>query len=169
MGKGKATQPSKKTEQKMKEKIIEDKTFGLKNKNKSTKVQKYSPLIIDTSNLSKTRSCRRKEPNRLDSLLSIRKKQKRSDLSRSMLYSLQSTRIWAERKRMVRLIHPSDKKGDDSEDEEEEVEESVAVVKNKIDYYNDPRVVRKCLVILGGDIPLHSLSKIVRFLFIKDV
>lgn len=33
--------PSKKTEQKQKQKIIEDKTFGLKNKNKSTKVSKY--------------------------------------------------------------------------------------------------------------------------------
>lgn len=37
----KANQPSKKTEQKQKAKIIEDKTFGLKNKNKSTKVNKY--------------------------------------------------------------------------------------------------------------------------------
>ena len=37
-GKGK---PSTKTVQKKKEKIIEDKTFGLKNKNKSKKVQKY--------------------------------------------------------------------------------------------------------------------------------
>jgi hypothetical protein len=32
---------SKKTEQKEKKKIIEDKTFGLKNKNKSSKVAKY--------------------------------------------------------------------------------------------------------------------------------
>jgi hypothetical protein len=31
---------SKKTEKKIKEKIVEDKTFGLKNKNKSAKVQK---------------------------------------------------------------------------------------------------------------------------------
>ena len=31
---------SKKSENKMKAKIVEDKTFGLKNKNKSTKVQK---------------------------------------------------------------------------------------------------------------------------------
>ena len=30
---------SKKTEQKIKAKIVEDKTFGLKNKNKSAKVQ----------------------------------------------------------------------------------------------------------------------------------
>ena len=30
---------SKKTEKKIKEKTVEDKTFGLKNKNKSTKVQ----------------------------------------------------------------------------------------------------------------------------------
>ena len=33
--------PSKKTEQKAKAKIIEDKTFGLKNKNKSSKVSKF--------------------------------------------------------------------------------------------------------------------------------
>ena len=33
-----AQEMSKKTEKKMKEKIVEDKTFGLKNKNKSTKV-----------------------------------------------------------------------------------------------------------------------------------
>jgi len=32
--------PSKKTEMKKKEKVAEDKTFGLKNKNKSAKVQK---------------------------------------------------------------------------------------------------------------------------------
>jgi len=32
--------PSKKTEMKKKEKIVEDKTFGLKNKNKSKAVQK---------------------------------------------------------------------------------------------------------------------------------
>lgn len=31
--------PSKKTEQKQNKKVIEDKTFGLKNKNKSAKVQ----------------------------------------------------------------------------------------------------------------------------------
>lgn len=33
--------PSKKNEQKRKDKIVEDKTFGLKNKNKSSKVAKY--------------------------------------------------------------------------------------------------------------------------------
>lgn len=42
-GKGKkgGQEVSKKTENKMKAKIVEDKTFGLKNKNKSTKVQNY--------------------------------------------------------------------------------------------------------------------------------
>jgi hypothetical protein len=35
---GKEKGPSKKTEMKKKEKIAEDKTFGLKNKNKSAKV-----------------------------------------------------------------------------------------------------------------------------------
>lgn len=33
--------PSKKTESKAQAKIIEDKTFGLKNKNKSSKVAQY--------------------------------------------------------------------------------------------------------------------------------
>lgn len=42
-GKGKkgGQEMSKKTETKMKAKVVEDKTFGLKNKNKSTKVQNY--------------------------------------------------------------------------------------------------------------------------------
>jgi hypothetical protein len=39
MAKGGDKGPSKKTELKKKEKIVEDKTFGLKNKNKSAKVQ----------------------------------------------------------------------------------------------------------------------------------
>lgn len=39
--KGAGQKESKKTEQKKKEKIIEDKTFGLKNKNKSKTVQSY--------------------------------------------------------------------------------------------------------------------------------
>jgi hypothetical protein len=40
MGPKAKEQVSKKTEKKMQEKIIEDKTFGLKNKNKSKAVQK---------------------------------------------------------------------------------------------------------------------------------
>ena len=39
MGGKKNNEPSKKTEQKKKAKIAEDLTFGLKNKNKSAKVQ----------------------------------------------------------------------------------------------------------------------------------
>jgi hypothetical protein len=37
----KSAGPSKKTETKKKDKMVDDKTFGLKNKNKSVKVQKY--------------------------------------------------------------------------------------------------------------------------------
>ena len=37
----KCSATSKKVEKKIKEKIIEDKTFGLKNKNKSKTVQKF--------------------------------------------------------------------------------------------------------------------------------
>jgi len=39
MGPKKAEEPGKKAVKKMQEKVIEDKTFGLKNKNKSAKVQ----------------------------------------------------------------------------------------------------------------------------------
>ena len=39
--KGKDKGPSAKTQKKEKEKLVEDKTFGLKNKNKSKQVQKY--------------------------------------------------------------------------------------------------------------------------------
>lgn len=37
----KDNKPSKKTVQKKQEKVIEDRTFGLKNKNKSKKVQEF--------------------------------------------------------------------------------------------------------------------------------
>lgn len=40
MGK-KEQEASKKTEKKVQEKVIQDRTFGLKNKNKSKAVQKY--------------------------------------------------------------------------------------------------------------------------------
>jgi len=39
--KKKGNEPSKKTIEKEKQRIVEDKTFGLKNKNKSVKVQRY--------------------------------------------------------------------------------------------------------------------------------
>jgi hypothetical protein len=39
---------SKKVEKKKQDKIIEDKTFGLKNKNKSTQVQKYVKAVEST-------------------------------------------------------------------------------------------------------------------------
>jgi hypothetical protein len=41
MAKKKGAESSKKSEQKKKQKLIEDKTFGLKNKNKSKKVQQH--------------------------------------------------------------------------------------------------------------------------------
>lgn len=46
----KANEPSKKTEAKIKAKIIEDKTFGLKNKNKSSKVAKYIQTVENQVN-----------------------------------------------------------------------------------------------------------------------
>lgn len=40
--------PSKKTENKAKAKVVEDLTFGLKNKNKSAKVQQYVKQVSNT-------------------------------------------------------------------------------------------------------------------------
>lgn len=40
-GKKKQEEPSSKVKRKEEQRVIEDKTFGLKNKNKSAKVQKY--------------------------------------------------------------------------------------------------------------------------------
>ena len=52
---------SKKTEQKVKAKIIEDKTFGLKNKNKSTKVNKYIAAVEQTVKSGGDRKARKAE------------------------------------------------------------------------------------------------------------
>lgn len=46
--KGGAAGASKKAETKAKQKIVEDKTFGLKNKNKSAKVNKYVQQVEKT-------------------------------------------------------------------------------------------------------------------------
>lgn len=51
MGKTKGgQQESKKTEQKRKDKVIEDKTFGLKNKNKSKTVQNFVKSVANQVN-----------------------------------------------------------------------------------------------------------------------
>jgi hypothetical protein len=52
---------SKKAEQKKKEKLIEDKTFGLKNKNKSKNVQKYITEVTKQVKGGTTRQDRMKE------------------------------------------------------------------------------------------------------------
>lgn len=57
--KNKQEQQSKKALQKKKEKLLEDKTFGLKNKNKSSKVQQYvqsqKANIMNTGTTAQTR------------------------------------------------------------------------------------------------------------------
>lgn len=65
--------PSKKTEQKEKAKIIEDKTFGLKNKNKSTKVGKYIQSV-ETQVKSGGNSKRLKEQEEAKAALRERKR-----------------------------------------------------------------------------------------------
>lgn len=67
-GKGGGSKPSAKTQIKKQEKVIEDKTFGLKNKNKSKKVQQY---IAQVSN-----SGGRKGQNQSEAELAAKRKAK---------------------------------------------------------------------------------------------
>jgi len=55
---------SKKTEQKVKQKIIEDKTFGLKNKKKSKTVQKYVEQVVKTVQTGGQRKSTTAQPDR---------------------------------------------------------------------------------------------------------
>ena len=67
MAKGKkAKQPatSKKAEQKKKNQQIEDRTFGLKNKNKSKKVQSYVRSVTNSVNNTGDRKLRAEEERR---------------------------------------------------------------------------------------------------------
>lgn len=57
----KAPGPSKKSVEKKKEKLVEDKTFGLKNKNKSKNVQKYIQEVTKQVKGGNTRADRLKE------------------------------------------------------------------------------------------------------------
>lgn len=57
----KAAGPSKKNVEKKKEKLVEDKTFGLKNKNKSKNVQKYIQEVTKQVKGGNTRADRLKE------------------------------------------------------------------------------------------------------------
>ncbi|DAZ96200.1 TPA: hypothetical protein N0F65_012390 [Lagenidium giganteum] len=70
-------QASKKAEQKRKEKIVEDKTFGLKNKNKSKNVQRYIQEVTKQVKGSGTREERLKEEEK-------KKKQKAKEAEESM-------------------------------------------------------------------------------------
>jgi biopolymer transport protein ExbB/TolQ len=65
MAKKSANEPSKKTENKEKAKIIEDKTFGLKNKNKSAKVNKYVQQVTQQVQSGGSRKAQKEEEARL--------------------------------------------------------------------------------------------------------
>lgn len=56
--------PSRKTEQKEKAKVIEDKTFGLKNKNKSSKVSKYVAQVTQQVQSGGSRKAQKEEEQR---------------------------------------------------------------------------------------------------------
>ena len=82
----KGQQESKKTQQKKKEKVVEDLTFGLKNKNKSAQVQKYCKEVTNkvmfanvkvTFNTYHILSCRAVPRQSKNTSAKIKKKKKR--------------------------------------------------------------------------------------------
>ena len=79
----KAQQGSKKAEAKAKQKIIEDKTFGLKNKNKSTKVNKY---IQQVENQVK-QGGRRKDPE-AEAQVALKEKKKLEEQKKAEIAAL---------------------------------------------------------------------------------
>eukprot|EP01015_Nassula_variabilis_P006430 TRINITY_DN1489_c0_g1_i4.p1 TRINITY_DN1489_c0_g1~~TRINITY_DN1489_c0_g1_i4.p1 ORF type:complete len:390 (+),score=127.55 TRINITY_DN1489_c0_g1_i4:151-1320(+) len=77
----KCSKPSTKTEQKQKEKIIEDKTFGLKNKNKSKTVQKYIKGVAQ-------QVMAKGGPKQLNEQEVLRQQKKKEDEQKALLNSL---------------------------------------------------------------------------------
>ncbi|KAL9647584.1 hypothetical protein ABK040_006940 [Willaertia magna] len=91
MAGGKATaapQKSKKAEQKEKKKLIEDKTFGLKNKNKSKKVQQHiksvSNTVLQVHDKKVKKELEEKEKKKLEKLELKKREQELKDLFRTV-------------------------------------------------------------------------------------
>lgn len=81
----KAQQGSKKSEAKAKQKIIEDKTFGLKNKNKSTKVAKYVQTV---ETQVKSGGNRKRADAELDTKALFKDKKKQEEANKAELAAL---------------------------------------------------------------------------------
>ncbi|KAJ1735796.1 Translation machinery-associated protein 46 [Coemansia biformis] len=75
----KKTQPTKKSDDKQKKKIIEDKTFGLKNKNKSAKVAQYvkqvEKQVMDSGNRKALKDANDRKATQAEKREAERKKQ----------------------------------------------------------------------------------------------
>lgn len=85
----KGNQPSAKTIQKEKQKIIEDRTFGLKNKNKSKKVQEYIQQV--TKNIQNARYPGQTQNRQQQSTAELNAKRKEEEKKAQMLAMLRSS------------------------------------------------------------------------------
>lgn len=85
----KGNQPSAKTIQKEKQKIIEDRTFGLKNKNKSKKVQEYIQQV--TKNIQNARHPGQAQNRQQQSTAEMNAKKKEEEKKAQMLAMLRSS------------------------------------------------------------------------------
>eukprot|EP00088_Acartia_fossae_P005747 TRINITY_DN12593_c0_g1_i2.p1 TRINITY_DN12593_c0_g1~~TRINITY_DN12593_c0_g1_i2.p1 ORF type:complete len:402 (-),score=170.59 TRINITY_DN12593_c0_g1_i2:378-1583(-) len=88
----KANAPSKKTEQKKKEKVIEDKTFGLKNK-KGGKAQKFIAQVEKQVKQGGNPDCRKQEQQRLEEKKKKELAKKESDEINNLFKPVQTQKV----------------------------------------------------------------------------
>lgn len=126
----KGSQPSKKTEQKRLDKIVEDKTFGLKNKNKSKTVQNF---VKSVANQVKGVNVKGGESKRLADEFAEKAAKKKEEEKKALLSNLFKS---------VKKVQ------EEVEEEPEEVQEDENY--QEIDFYTDQR---DQIFGGGGDVP----------------
>ena len=86
--KNKGNNESKKSVQKKKEKILEDKTFGMKNKNKSKKVQNYINSVTNNVMNSGDPKQRKVEEQRRQAKANAKARKKAAEEERNALFGV---------------------------------------------------------------------------------
>ena len=91
--KNKKEQESKKSSQKRKEKLVEDKTFGMKNKNKSKKVQNYINSVTNNVMKSGDPKQRKLEEQRRQAKANAKARKKAAEEERNALFGVSISSI----------------------------------------------------------------------------
>lgn len=105
-------QASKKAEQKRKEKLLEDKTFGLKNKNKSSKVQKYVQQTKNSVMGVNERKQRMEEERKKQERAARKAAKKEAEKERNAMFN--EALLAVNKKKTTKLKSASEAKGRDA-------------------------------------------------------